>query len=294
MKLDLIDISKEKKERKNKVILSIAAISLIVIVVFSMLGVQSAKYLNKQKELEENLISIQRISHKVTVNYQYTLTEQGKNNVKNIYTMFSEKTAFLTFDDGPSKTVTPLILDLLKQEDIRATFFVLGSRVEFYPQIVRREFEEGHFIANHGYSHVYSSIYTTPESVLDEYYRTETCIKNALQMPEYNSNVFRFPGGSVGGKYADIKNTAKQLLDDHNIVHLDWNALTGDSEGRKTTEQMLEYVKNTIGTKSCVVILMHDAGDKILTYEILPQLIAYLREQGYAFKNLYDVLKTDI
>ena len=63
----------------------------------------------------------------------------------------------MTFDDGPS-TVTPDILDILKQENIKASFFVLGSRVEAMPGMVKRIYEEGHYIANHGYSHTYSAI----------------------------------------------------------------------------------------------------------------------------------------
>ena len=108
-----------------------------------------------------------------------------------------EKIAYLTFDDGPSKTVTPLLLDLLKQENIKATFFVLGNRAKSNPDLIKREFEEGHYIANHGYTHKYSSIYTNSQTVLDEYNYTESCIQEALANPDYHSRVFRFPGGSV-------------------------------------------------------------------------------------------------
>ncbi|MCI8486600.1 MAG: polysaccharide deacetylase family protein, partial [Clostridia bacterium] len=121
------------------------------------------------------------------------LTQEQIDKINNIYSTSEEKRVFLTFDDGPSKTVTPLILDLLKQEDIKATFFVLGNRVEQNPEILKRIFEEGHYIANHGYSHKYSNIYTSIQSVLDEYNKTEQCIKTALKNEEYNSRVFRFP-----------------------------------------------------------------------------------------------------
>ena len=96
------------------------------------------------------------------------LTDEGKNNIANIYHS-DTKRVFLTFDDGPSQSVTIPILDTLKNENVKATFFVLGSRVELYPEIVKREYDEGHFIASHGYSHVYSQIYASPQSVLDEY-----------------------------------------------------------------------------------------------------------------------------
>ncbi len=201
-----------------------------------------------------------------------------------------EKRVFLTFDDGPSKSVTPLILDLLKQQNIKATFFLLGSRVEKNPQIVKRQYEEGHYVTNHGYSHVYSLIYESPQSVIDEYNKTEEAIRGAIGKPDYSSYLFRFPGGTSGGRHKNVKQEAKQILEQNGIAHIDWNALTADAEGKNTVEEMLEYAKQTIGNKNSVVILMHDASDKILTYEMLPHLINYLREQGYSFKNMYDLI----
>ena len=218
------------------------------------------------------------------------LTEEGRNNMQNIY--HSEtKRAFLTFDDGPS-TLTPQILDTLKNENIKATFFMLGCNVVNYPETVKRVYEEGHYIANHGYTHVYSSIYVSPQSVLDEYNRCNDAIKNALGEQEYNSHLFRFPGGSTGGKYATLKNDAKNLLSQNDILYVDWNALTGDAETQHpVAEKLLEQLKNTTQGKNSVVILMHDTQAKQVTADILPQVIAYLREQGYEFKNFYEIIK---
>lgn len=218
------------------------------------------------------------------------LTEEGRNNMQNIY--HSEtKRAFLTFDDGPS-TLTPQILNTLKNENIKATFFMLGCNVVNYPETVKRVYEEGHYIANHGYTHVYSSIYVSPQAVLDEYNRCNDAIKNALGEQEYNSHLFRFPGGSTGGKYATLKNDAKNLLSQNDILYVDWNALTGDAETQHpVAEKLLEQLKNTTQGKNSVVILMHDTQAKQVTADILPQVIAYLREQGYEFKNFYEIIK---
>lgn len=217
-------------------------------------------------------------------------TDDHIKKIENIYADTGEKRVFLTFDDGPSKSVTPNILDILSSENIKATFFVLGSSAEVNPDLVKRAYNEGHYIANHGYSHVYSIIYTSIETIFNEYNKTENCIQNALQNQNYHSNLFRFPGGSTGGKYDTIKQDAKEELKKNNIAYLDWNALNNDSAGAKTKEELIENIINTVGDKNSVVILMHDAGDKVSTYEALPDIIKFLKEKGYKFQNIYDLL----
>ncbi len=216
-------------------------------------------------------------------------TDIGKELIKNIYHS-EEKVAYLTFDDGPSKSVTPLILDLLKKENIKATFFVLGARAKLNPDIIKREYNEGHYIANHGYSHIYGNIYLSSSSVLDEYNNTKEVVQSILGV-DYDGHLFRFPGGSTGGKYKNIKKDSKIILEENNIAYIDWNALSSDAAGAKTKEEIIENTKSTVGNKNSVVILMHDAGDKILTYEALPEIITYLREKGYVFKNFYSIIK---
>lgn len=219
------------------------------------------------------------------------LTVNGLDSIKNIYTAKEEKEVYLTFDDGPSTTVTPLILDVLKANNIKATFFVLGSRAELNPELIKRAYNEGHYIANHGYSHVYKNIYSSKEEVLNEYTKTEQAIKNALGKENYNSHLFRFPGGSTGGKYHNLKQEAILMLEEMSIATLDWNCLSNDSAGAITKEEILESIIQTSNNKSTVVVLMHDAGDKILTYETLQEVINYFNDQGYIFKDMYDIIK---
>lgn len=160
------------------------------------------------------------------------------------------------------------------------------------PDMVKRIYEEGHFIANHGYSHLYNSIYASPQSVLDEYNKCNDAVKKAIEVPEYNSHLFRFPGGLVGGKYAEIKSQANELLKQNDIMHVDWNALTGDAE---TSDLSIEFelmrLQQTVSDKNSVIILMHDAQAKKVTAEALPQIISCLKEQGYEFKNFYEIIK---
>lgn len=220
----------------------------------------------------------------------HPFAEEQCNNIINIYSSQTEKTVFLTFDDGPSKSITPLILDVLKQQNIKATFFVLGTNAQRYPDILKRAHNEGHFIANHGYSHKYSEIYENTDTILNDFNQCQQIIRNILELPEYNYNVYRFPGGSNGGKYHEIKNASKEVLKQNKIAYLDWNALTYDAEGSPTKESILENLQITVGNKNVVVLLMHDSAGKILTYETLPEVIKFFQENGYTFKTLYDVL----
>ena len=292
--MDLISIKRKYRNIRNIIIVVFIAIMLILIGIiirekhldvkyekiylsYKKLIEQSENY-EKQKEEEERLAKLPQ------------LTEEGKNNIANIYKS-ENKRVFLTFDDGPSKGVTTTILDTLKSENIKATFFVLGSRVDLYPDIVKREYEEGHYIASHGYSHVYSQLYYSPQATLDEYNKSIESIRNAIGINEYNPHLFRFPGGYSGGKYAEIKSQAAQLLAENEIVYVDWNALTADSAGAKTTEDFIAELEKTVPKHNSVVVLMHDAGNKNVTAEALPTIIQYFRERGYEFENFYSIIK---
>lgn len=295
--MDLISIERKYKNKRNIII----AIFFIVVIIIVGLVIkenyrksefnnhylaykeQAEQAQKKQEELEE--LEKEKIKEMLP-----QLTDEGRANLANIY--HSEtKRVFLTFDDGPSQTVTPKVLDTLKSEKIKATFFLLGSRVELEPDIVKREYEEGHYLASHGYSHVYSQIYSSPQSVLDEYNKCISAIRNAIGQPEYNPHLFRYPGGYWGGKYASVKKEALQLLEQNDILHIDWNALTSDAAGAKTTEEFISELDKTVPKHNSVVVLMHDAGNKTATANALPTIIKYFRDQGFEFENFYSIIK---
>lgn len=290
--MDLICIERRYRNIRRMIISSF----IVMVLLYIFLSVQHVYAITKkQKMFEEDYTKLCEIIKEQgqTQNQEEQtpkiLNDQEIERINHIYKS-DEKRVFLTFDDGPSKSVTPLILDLLKQENIKANFFVLGSRVDLYPELAKREYDEGHYIANHGYSHTYSQIYSSVDSVLEEYNKTNESVKNAIGNKFYNTNIFRFPGGSVGGKYNDLKAQAKQLLQQNNVASVDWNALTGDAEGIKTEEKLVNRLKETMNNRNSVVILMHDASDKTKTYNALPQVIEYLRQEGYQFKTFYDIL----
>ena len=300
--MDLISIRRKYRNIRN-IIIAICILVLVIIfgLVIKELNKKSkyqkvyTSYENQIKQLqggqqegEEHKTEEQKEAEKKAKLPQ--LTEEGKNNLENIYHS-DTKRVFLTFDDGPSETVTPVVLDTLKKENIKATFFLLGSRVELNPELVKREYNEGHYLASHGYSHVYSQIYASPQSVIDEYNRSVTAIRNAIGEQQYNPHLFRYPGGYWGGKYAEVKKQAKQLLDENDILHIDWNALTSDAAGAKTTEQFIAELEKTVPKHNSVVVLMHDAGNKQATANALPTIIKYFRDRGFEFENFYSIIK---
>ena len=313
MRIDII----EAKTNSNKLkIIFLVIGTIMLIALFSFFGIKAAENYNKKlianrrlKQMsileegknisdklqirKDNIDSINNAEQSIenmNVNQLPVYSENAKNKMKNIYST-NQKIAYLTFDDGPSQTVTPLILDLLKKENIKATFFVLGLRVKANPDLVKRAYNEGHYIANHGYSHDYDKIYKSINNIIDEYNKTEKAIQTAIGVEEYQSHLFRFPGGSNGGRYDKLKQKAKKELNKQNISYIDWNALTSDAAGANTKKKLLKNLKETVEGKNSVVILMHDASNKILTYETLPDVIQYLREQGYSFENFYSIMK---
>ena len=314
LNVDLIEV---KPKRNKTTIILIVILVLLFVFFFSILGMYYAK-LYKAKLISEKRMQAQQqentYSNQVKNNNEVqsqkentvvsniedrehvkktlmpVYSENAKKGMMNIYKS-SAKVAYLTFDDGPSQAVTPLILDLLKEENIKATFFVLGYNVKNNPDIVKRAYLEGHYIANHGYSHNYAKLYSNAKNVLNEYNKAEKEIQKAIGNTEYYSHLFRFPGGYYGGKYANIKKKAGKLLNENNISYIDWNVLTGDAEGANTKEKILSNIKKYSKDKGTIVVLMHDAASKILTYETLKDVIDYLRNEGYTFDNFYGIMQ---
>lgn len=299
--MDLISVSRKYKNIKNAIIITAFIALAIILVIIIKETNQNKKYkkiytsyenqINQLKQDEQVIEEQKKIEEEnARKNQLPQLTEEAKNEFNNLYHS-DKKRVFLTFDDGPSKNVTPMVLDTLKQENIKATFFLLGSRVELEPEMAKREYNEGHYLASHGYSHVYSQIYASPQSVLDEYNKSVVAIRNAIGVQEYEPHLFRFPGGYAGGKYASIKKEAAQLLDQNGILHVDWNALTSDAAGAKTTDEFIAELDKTVPKHNSVVVLMHDAGNKTATAEALPTIIKYFRERGFEFENFYNIMK---
>ena len=291
-----IEIIGMRKKRDLKIVFTIIILAIIsIIICLSVIFINKKNNtkmtmanIDNENELNSNVVQTSD-QEEVVLEDEFD-TEKFMDTIDNIYNGEEGKRVFLTFDDGPTNEVTPHILDILKEYNIKATFFVLGTYAKKNPDIIKRAYDEGHYIANHGYSHKYSTIYKSADTVLGEYNKTEEIIKEALNDDSYSSHLFRFPGGSHGGPYEKIKKQARKKLKEKRIAYLDWSALTYDAIGVNSKEKILQNLKSTINGWNNVVVLMHDAADKQITYESLEDIIKYLQNEGYVFKNIYDII----
>lgn len=191
----------------------------------------------------------------------------------------NKKIAYLTFDDGPSSIVTPQILDILAQYDIKATFFVVGKFAEKNPDILKRTYEEGHDIGNHSYSHNYNYIYKKVSNFVKELDITQEVFKSILG-EEFETDLMRFPGGSFG----DWKSSFREQVTALGYKYIDWNSLNGDAEGHNLSkDKLIQRFKSTYRNQQELIILMHDTDAKVSTPEALPAIIEFLIEEGYEF-----------
>lgn len=208
----------------------------------------------------------------------------------NDITKSDEKKAYLTFDDGPTTKATGKILDILKDEDVKATFFVVGKHVKENPELVKREYDEGHYIANHGYNHNNKLLYKDMESFKNEIVSTDSEISKAIGVENYRSHIFRFPNGYMSRIYTSQKKDTLNVLQSLDYVYVDWNCLNRDSERKYSNSQLLNNLKKTAKNKGTLIILMHDTADVNKTYDVMKDSISYLKSQGYEFRNFYDFI----
>ncbi len=200
-----------------------------------------------------------------------------------------KKIAFLTFDDGPIGN-TLKVLDILKEKNIPATFFIPGNVLSNYDDksIMKRYIEEGHSIAIHSYSHDYKYLYpgrvANPERIVEEYVKTRDLMKETLG-DSFNTRVFRFPGGAMSWKNIPA---AQEALLAQGVVDIDWNSMSGDAEPEKrrpgSSSAMGDYVFTTLSQNNhtnIAMVLMHDV--KGATPEYLRKVIDGFIERGYSF-----------
>ncbi|WP_042273627.1 polysaccharide deacetylase family protein [[Clostridium] dakarense] len=244
----------------------------------------------KRKEEEEKKKMVIGVNHNGKED-SYDAIEIAKKLKAGDYSNNGEKIVFLTFDDGTSTTVTPEVLKVLDENNVKATFFLTGENIERGGQkakdLIKQEFEKGHAIANHSYSHNYKILYPQRtlnlESFNADFKKTDDILKDVLG-PYFSTRVIRCPGGHMSWKGMEPLDAQ---LEEKNMASIDWNALSADAEGRKkNAQQLAEYAIKTSEGKEIVVLLMHDTYGKEQTAKSLPQIIKHFKDNGYAFKTL--------
>ncbi|HWQ42048.1 MAG TPA: polysaccharide deacetylase family protein [Desulfosporosinus sp.] len=194
-----------------------------------------------------------------------------------VFDVEPQKIAYLTFDDGPHPKTTPSILKILQDEDVKATFFVVGRQVEMYPDLLKAEYKQGEGIGNHSYSHDYHLLYRSPEAFLAEIKQTDELIFNTIGA---RPRIVRAPGGTQGHFHINYYNT----VDAADYLIYDWNVSIGDADAPLVpADQLILNLEAQVPGKSRIIILMHDAGAKLTTVDALPKIIQYLKDQGYSF-----------
>lgn len=194
------------------------------------------------------------------------------------------KTIFLTFDDGPSDR-TPEVLEILRQKEVKATFFVTGSAGKKGQELIKQIVAEGHAIGVHTYTHEFRQIYSSIPAFLDDFNKIYNLI---YKTTDVKPEIFRFPGGSNTTFNKDIRSELLAEMKRRGFDYFDWNLSVGDAVSRTPTptQKCINNVLNFSKNYDCGVVLMHDSQPKKTTVAALPAIIDGLRAQGFSFDKL--------
>ena len=281
-----INRSQRVKRLKKMIFWTIALAILIPVIGCILLSVRVFQ-LKKQVAVLTEQLPTEEMQEEASGVYETTKVEES---VRDTETKAEEpakinpvkssgKKVYLTFDDGPSSN-TDQILDILKDYDVKATFFVVGKTDERSVKAYQRIVEEGHTLAMHSYSHKYDEIYESKEAFARDL--------NSLQEYLYETTgvwprIYRFPGGSSNTVSKVDMQELIEYLTDIGITYFDWNVASGDAVSRTLpAETIVNNCLSGIEKQKESVILMHDASNKGTTIEALPQIIEAIQEQGDA------------
>jgi len=277
--------------------LLLVKIFIFTLCIFSLLQVAIGEASVENKENESALL-LQQISQ--IRNNNTKLKSENKNLQSGIIkkeTSYKEKIdntkiAYLTFDDGPSQN-TLAILKILKQYNIKATFFVNGQPK--YESLYKQISDDGHTFGNHTYSHDYKKIYSSASNFKMDIKKLDIFL-TAITGKKPN-HILRFPGGSnntISNNYGGIK-TMDPIIEEmskSDYTYFDWNV---DSSDALIFRQKKDIIVREVLTQSTEhkhpIILMHDLDPKTTTVQALPEIIKGLQNQGFVFdvltKNTY-------
>lgn len=191
-------------------------------------------------------------------------------------------TIYLTFDDGPKEGTTNVILDILKEEGVSATFFVTNSGPDY---LIKREHDEGHTVGLHTASHNYQTVYKSVDSYYNDLKQVQDRVKRITGI---ESKIIRFPGGSsntVSKKYSKgIMTTLTKDVVNKGYRYYDWNISSGDAGETTSSSGVYNNVIRSLSKNKVNMILMHDI--KPYTRDALRNIIRYGKNNGYTFAKI--------
>jgi peptidoglycan-N-acetylglucosamine deacetylase len=251
--------------------LSLTACNVVSSVSPQLQQPQPVSVSQKQATQPDKPTQVEKLTFNVPTSFQ------GKT-VYQVQPKGNEKVIALTLDDGPWPNTTLQMLDILKKNDVKATFFWVGSAVKANPEIAKRVVAEGHAIGNHTWHHWYRKMgQATAKSEID---RTAELIYKTTGV---KTSLFRPPGGVLNNGLAAYAKSQKQAV-------IMWSQTSADTDPRAKPQV---FVKNVLrDAKPGGIVLMHDGGgDRKRTVQALPQIISGLKQKGYRFVTVPELLE---
>lgn len=193
----------------------------------------------------------------------------------------SKNTVYLTFDDGPS-VLTENLLYYLRQENVKATFFVVPERTEYCYSLLKEISDAGHTIGVHSASHDYEKIYASVDAFLADFKEAYDIV---LEATGKAPDIYRFPGGSVNDYNTDTRDDIIAEMDRRGFTYFDWNVDSNDWQGYGWTTLYTNVLADA-QEFSTPVILFHNTGDRDNTVLVIEDIIKALKDKGYKFGSL--------
>ncbi len=188
------------------------------------------------------------------------------------------KEVYLTFDDGPG-TQTAEILDILKKEKVKATFFVTGKEDAYSKKMYKRIVEEGHTLGMHSYSHIYDNIYKSQKAFSADFQKLYNLLYDVTGIyPEW----YRFPGGSSTETMKSSLGGLVDVLEKKKVSYIDWNVISPEAMNPKVTKRdMIDGIMSDVAGYDTAVVMLYDAENRPMTVKTLPSLIRKMKEKKY-------------
>jgi peptidoglycan/xylan/chitin deacetylase (PgdA/CDA1 family) len=274
--------TKRKRNRIRKIknaILVILVIFWFIPMVLSVLLAIRVVYL--ERKVEQYMLSKQKSSSSGLSDVIKAETKKAyEPQLQNTEPADEKKIVYLTFEDGPSQN-TEKILDILKTEKVKATFFVIGHEEDKFSQrMYRRIVKEGHTLGLHSYSHFYDEIYKTPDAFEKDFMKLR---KYLYRITGVKSMYYRFPGGSSSTALQYPITEYVIRLTSKGIEYLDWNVVCGDNIGpnRISKDEWIRSALNGIEKYSTSIVQMYDSSNAKTTGKALKQFIQKCKDKKY-------------